>query len=189
RHLWPEMLRVISELKPTWVLGENVPGIINIFLDQAFSDLEAEGYACESYVLPACAFDAPHRRDRLFIIARLVKNPNRVRCRSGKRQEETSQRKQRQFSTRTLQRLYERDSVVADANGKGLEIGQSEGRSHATIGSRSRWTAEPSVGRVADGIPNRLDRLRGLGNAVIPQVAEHIGRIILMAEDETGTIV
>jgi len=69
RHLWPEYLRIIREVRPRWVLGENVPGIINIFLDQALSDLEGEGYTAEAIVLPACAFDAPHIRQRVFIVA------------------------------------------------------------------------------------------------------------------------
>ena len=69
RHLWPEMFRVIQELRPTWVLGENVPGIIKIFLDQAIADLEGEGYTCEPFVLPAVGFDADHQRHRLFVIA------------------------------------------------------------------------------------------------------------------------
>ena len=69
RYLWPEMCRVISEIRPTWVLGENVPGIINLALDQVLSDLEGIGYACEAFLIPACGVDAPHKRFRICILA------------------------------------------------------------------------------------------------------------------------
>ena len=70
RYLWPEMLRVISELRPTWVVGENVAGIVNMALDQVYTDLENEGYAVQAFIIPACAVDAPHRRDRVCIVGR-----------------------------------------------------------------------------------------------------------------------
>lgn len=69
RYLWPEMLRVIRELRPTWVIGENVPGIINLALDTVLSELEDEGYETQAFVIPACGVDAPHRRDRVCILA------------------------------------------------------------------------------------------------------------------------
>lgn len=68
RYLWPEMLRVISELRPAWVVGENVAGIINMALDTVLADLEGEGYATGTLVLPACGVDAPHRRYRVAIV-------------------------------------------------------------------------------------------------------------------------
>ena len=69
RFLWPEMLRVIEELRPAWVVGENVAGIISMAIDQVLSDLESIGYTCQAFVVPACAVDAPHRRDRVCIVA------------------------------------------------------------------------------------------------------------------------
>ena len=68
RYLWPEMLRVIRELQPTWIIGENVPGIINLALDTVLSDLERENYACRTFVFPAHAVGARHRRDRVCIV-------------------------------------------------------------------------------------------------------------------------
>ena len=69
RFLWPEMLRVIKEIRPTWVLGENVPGLINLALDKVLFDLEGEGYDTQCFIVPACGVDAPHRRDRVVIMA------------------------------------------------------------------------------------------------------------------------
>jgi len=69
RYLWPEMLRVIREIRPTWVIGENVPGIINLALDTVLSDLEDERYSAQAFVIPACGVDAPHKRERVCIVA------------------------------------------------------------------------------------------------------------------------
>ena len=69
RYLWPEMLRVVRELRPSWVIGENVPGIIHLALDEVLSDLESTGYITQAFVIPACGVDAPHKRDRVAIVA------------------------------------------------------------------------------------------------------------------------
>ena len=69
RYLWPEMLRVIQELRPTWVVGENVAGIVSLALDTVLSDLEIQGYQARAFIIPACGVDAPHRRDRVAIVA------------------------------------------------------------------------------------------------------------------------
>lgn len=76
RYLWPEMLRVISEIRPTWVVGENVAGIVSMALDTVLSDLESLGYECQALVIPACAVDAPHRRDRVAILGRNANSVN-----------------------------------------------------------------------------------------------------------------
>jgi DNA (cytosine-5)-methyltransferase 1 len=67
RHLWPEMLRIVSEARPAWVVGENVAGIVNMELENVCADLEAEGYEVQPIIIPACAVNAPHRRDRVWI--------------------------------------------------------------------------------------------------------------------------
>ena len=91
RHLWPEMLRVIREIKPTWVVGENVFGLTNwdggLVFEQVQADLEAEGYEVQPYVLPACAVNAPHRRDRVWFIAHSLYSRN-GQPREGNRQYE-----------------------------------------------------------------------------------------------------
>ena len=72
RYLWPDMLRVISETKPHWVIGENVAGFVSMGLDGCISDLEREGYEVQPFIIPACAVNAPHRRDRVWICAHSV---------------------------------------------------------------------------------------------------------------------
>ena len=78
RYLWPEMLRVIHELNPAWVLGENVPGIVNLALDKVLSDLEQEGYQGQTFIIPACGVDAPHKRERVAILAYSVRKWNGI---------------------------------------------------------------------------------------------------------------
>lgn len=137
RHLWPQMRRVVGEVRPAWVLAENVVGHITLGLDQVLADLETDGYAARAIVVPACAKDAPHIRQRVWIMAR--------------------------------------DLLPDD----GLRSGEGPGPVQRGRQEPSRWLPEPRVGRVAHGIPRRMDRLRALGNAVVPQVVEEIGRAIM----------
>lgn len=69
RALWHEMLRIVTEIRPRWIVAENVPGLIRMEIDNIISALESEDYACETFVIPACAVNAPHRRDRVWIVA------------------------------------------------------------------------------------------------------------------------
>ena len=69
RWLWPEMFRLICEIRPRWVIGENVAGIVKMALDEVLADLESEGYSCETFIIPACGVNAPHKRNRVWIVA------------------------------------------------------------------------------------------------------------------------
>ena len=89
RHLWPEFNRLVAELRPAWVIGENVAGHISMGLDDVLSDLEGQGYACRTFVIPACATDAPHRRDRVWTVAhvsQLQRDGSRKHSKQSERQ-------------------------------------------------------------------------------------------------------
>ena len=88
RFLWPEMLRVIREVRPSWVIGENVAGIINMELESVCTQLEGEGYEVQPFIIPACAVGAPHRRDRVWICAHTVNGADRAG--GGQAQKENS---------------------------------------------------------------------------------------------------
>lgn len=79
RYLWPEMLRVIREIQPAFIVGENVAGIVRLALDTVLSDLESEGYAGQAFIVPACGVDAPHRRDRVCILAHAIDGSGAMR--------------------------------------------------------------------------------------------------------------
>ncbi len=123
RYLWPEMLRVIRELRPTWVIGENVPGIVNLALDTVLSDLEAEGYEVQCFNIPACGVDAPHRRYRIAILAHALNGSWTVR----------------------------RDGELQNLAEDGREGSDNRGRTAAAI-TGERWQDEPWPSGMADGL-------------------------------------
>ena len=209
RHLWPEFSRLVAELRPTWVIGENVAGHISMGLDDVLSDLEGQGYACRTFVIPACAVGAPHqryrcwtlananqgRRNRVHIREKTESNadaasmpraphvadaensgPQRGNIASG-RSESIRSRVQSEFAGNGYghRRGTMADAPRIHAQGHGNGSGQEQ-----PWGS-CRWLPEPDVGRVAHGVPQRVDRLKALGNAVVPQIPEMIGRAILDA--------
>ena len=92
RHLWPEMLRAIREIQPTWIVGENVLGLVNwnggLVFEEVQADLEAEGYEVQPYVLPAVSVNAPHRRDRVWFVSRLISNSSDSRWDSRNKESE-----------------------------------------------------------------------------------------------------
>lgn len=164
RHLWPAMFEVIKSKRPSWVIGENVAGHVSMGLDQVIADLEGEGYQARSFIIPACAVDSPQRRDRCWILA------NSQGRRSGGR----SSQKHRVDQRLILQEEQERYKVW----------GQIERR-----GSLRRWNEIKSPVRgVADGLPDWMDRVKSLGNAVVPQIPEIIGRAIMEIENDYNVL-
>ena len=196
RHLWQEMLRVIKEARPAWVLGENVVGIVNMELDQVCSDLEAEGYAVWPLVIPACAVDAPHRRDRVWIVGNSKFNGHspseRQRGLLYKSEKQTREIEERQSSGASSSSENVADSVSqrgcgGNPEGQYAENAGQPSQCPGNNGSRmASWLAEPSVGRVANGIRNRSHRIKGLGNAIVPQVAYQILKGIKEVMDKNG---
>jgi len=254
RHLWPEMLRIIKEVRPTWVVAENVTGHVTMGLDTVLSDLEGEGYSVVPLIIPACAVDAQHRRDRVWIIAHTICSASRDNRGVGDEGRSSSETKRKSVQPehrkahsnnpeplcQTMANSNSSDgqagrnesgrekgsnlggrsagTVVADAEGginrphntgkekrqkqkpregrcgnpladsnSELDIcvgskGQNQGEFGGGCGEARNWPPEPGVGRVAHGIPGRVDRLKALGNAVVPQVVEMIGKAIMAVE-------
>ena len=235
RHIWPYILSIIQAKRPAWCVFENVYGHVSMGLDEVLSDLEREAYATRPFIVPACAADAPHRRDRVWIIARNVAHadsqPKGKPVRGSHSKQINSEtagkwatardgftdRCQDVADTKGLQRNgrgkhtqqgkrqepQPRDSRgsddVADTASKRQQGSRLHGRSQhqaqnkdgqadrADNGSQRNaqfWLPEPAVGRVANGIPRRVDRLRGLGNAIVPQIAMLIGQTIKAVADQ-----
>ena len=188
RDLWPEMLRVIEIVRPNWVIGENVRGFVSMEmgLDRSISDLENIGYAVQAFIVGAVSVGAPHRRDRCWIVAHYD------------RQQRGADSRKPNAGADWGDNIVGSGENVADADCGGGAVrrdgqlpatSQVEGRGPDNGGraeeyvAGQRWLPEPDVGRVAHGVPKRVDRLKCLGNAVVPQVVERIGCAILEAEE------
>ena len=257
RHIWPEIFAIVQAKRPRWCVFENVPGHINMGLDQVLSDLEGKGYTVQPFVVPACAVDAPHRRDRVWIIASHADSESQSNvtghgeegqwlgyaCNVGHtdsgdicRHDQTAQQGWRQqglaagcqdvanasceLSHRAGQprqgrrRQYsDSGENVADAKSQRVQghrpCREQVAHSHerqglplcgdkrpATAVSQSKsgvggvadgvptWLDEPrDIPRVATGVKQRAARLKGLGNAIVPQIAMQIGLTIKAVEN------
>lgn len=182
RALWPEMLRVVREVAPRWVIGENVSGIIPMELDAVLSDLEGEGYTCWTFVLPACSVDAPHRRDRVWILAHA-----NTRQRNSKNQEI---RPRRDASVTSGKDVAHTNRSRLQGREKTRNLGGSRQRAdkqpeRCFDDAGATWLPEPNVGRVANGVPDRSHRLKSLGNAVVPPLVAEIGRIVMEFDQQS----
>ena len=300
RHLWPYMYEIIKHKKPTWVIVENVGGFVNVALDDVCLDLETEGYATQSFIIPACGVEAPHRRDRIWIIGKNVGNTtdngrtkdkpseeegrvigqseegrvlesegtsdggtsnvadtesdredgvsresesehgqgdtrlessssNNGRIERGSKQDvadsegiegsgnnnsrsSTQQdREDRVQSESRGERSSKGTKDVSNSGGKRGRSGQAdrqdakdagelpgsqehrEGNAEPGLGGMvdglsSRldghhgFEVEPDIPRVAENIPDRVNRLKALGNSIVPQIIYHIGMAILEEE-------
>lgn len=164
RWLWPYIADAVRVLRPRVLLVENVPGLLARTggMGHVLGDLASCGYDTEWEVIPAAAVGAPHRRDRVFVVA---------------------------YPHGGIESVFAVDaevagapSLVRDAHSAPSDAHATAGRPRRAVGEPVGWGAEPDVPRVADGIPDGMDRRRALGNAVVPQVAEWIGRRILEAQ-------
>lgn len=184
RHLWPWVRDAISRLRPDYAILENVRGHLSMGGLTVIGELASIGYDAEWRIVSAASVGANHRRDRIIIVA----YPNNT---GSHREEinatETGEPSFGGFGRRCEDVAYSNGFAVDDSNVNGCNSQTSRktstvfsfarGSSNGTTGSN--WISEPNVGRVANGVPHRVDRLRGLGNAVVPQVAEVIGRLVV----------
>jgi len=171
RHLWPEMLRAIREVKPSWVVGENVLGIVNwnggMVFEEVQLELEAEGYEVQTYILPAASVNAPHQRYRTWFVA---------------------------YSNGFgLQGKWEQGSI----NKKGQRRNERFGKlGNNEFGRWKEFPTQPAICGGNDGISRKLDRItfpkwriesiKGYGNAIVPQVAYEIFKAINEFENISG---
>jgi len=251
RYLWPQTIEVIKKVRPDWCILENVPGIINLALDDVLNDLEMAGYSWETFIIPALSVGANHRRDRVWIVAHndrinsnnsglrgveisqqqeagvsgimadttvnnarqsKVKPKDRGRSNSkrigGKFRDEPCGPSKAMADTKCKrQRLRnnENEKIFMDGTAKretrspipeggdstkqGLQNGSEktmgEQRKKQKFKRSNWWAIEPGVGRVAHGVSGRMDRLKGLGNAVVPQIPYIFFEFIKEIENET----
>lgn len=202
RAIWFEMFRVVSEIRPRWVVAENVSGLLTIEQGMAFervcTDLESEGYTVQSFIIPACAVGAPHRRNRVWIVAHQNTNSGADgRIATERRQEQhrhtgatdeirtspnTNNRRQTEQEQQTA-RCEQYNCTSPNTVGGRLQ--ESRRRQLLNTKHNIQHNVQPfwrrtwfevatELCRVDDGLPGRLDRLKHLGNAIVPQVAEVI---------------
>ena len=161
--LWREGWRLIGELRPRYAIIENVAALTGRGLDQVLGDLAAIGYDAEWHCIPAASVGAPHIRDRIWIVA--YPNGQGLEGRDGGVMPE-----------RSGKRPVRASGSLAHANGVAA-FGPAIARQERRV-----WGPEPDVGRVANGVSNRVHRIRSLGNSVVPQIPEIIGRAIMQVE-------
>lgn len=173
--LWFEFQRLIEEIKPRYAIIENVSALRSRGLDQVLGSLATIGYDAEWHCIPASAVGAPHRRDRIWITA--YRNTDNKSKPAVSVDVTRQPRMSSDLADAYQQRLEGHDDrpratfapeiITADAWSAGISRG-------------SRWWAsEPDVGRVAHGVPSRTHRLKALGNAVVPQIPEIIGKAVI----------
>jgi DNA (cytosine-5)-methyltransferase 1 len=275
RHLWPYMYAIVKSKKPTWVIVENVGGFVNVALDDVCLDLETQGYATQSFIIPACSVEAPHKRDRIWILGKLMANAhdtgdrtpgskadedrqetiegwqeqsqlgssrssndvaNSKSSQSGEQtklmanahdtgdrtpgskadedrqetiegwQEQSQLGSSRSSNDVADPKLVSSDSISdSGSNTKTESDGQTGGSNDGRQGSAGQghtqselggmadgiptrldghlgFEREPNIPRVATGIPDRVNRLKALGNSIVPQIVYNIGLAILEEE-------
>ena len=185
--LWSEFSRIIREMGPRYVVVENVPALTARGLGVVLGDLAECGYDAVWDCISAASVGAPHIRDRLFIVAHAL-----GRGRNQGRDQISGSGSSNRTPKGTLGREVEERAVLAHANSKRLEKREEFRRAvrselPPTFRARGKrgdewWSTEPDVGRVAHGVPSRVDRLRCLGNAVVPHVSQVIGGVIIQLE-------
>ena len=218
RHIWPYIFTIIQRKRPSWCVFENVYGHVSMGLDEVLSDLEGQGYAARPFIVPACGVDAPHRRDRVWIVGYTEDNGCEWRCEATGREGQTHQLQQQlsvrgepsrpsenvantsgqrlQGSKRLRQNEEEAKERREGANESAAQCSDDARRQtnfwlpepricHLDDGLPSRmdgfdgWEREPEdIPRVATGVADRVSRLRGLGNAIVPAIAMRIGQTI-----------
>jgi len=189
RHLWPEYFRLVKELRPTWVIGENVSGHIKLGLDTVIEDLESEDYAVRPFSISASSIGANHQRERIWILAHSRRsqwpraelreeNENETRQENANQFERSSSTSEVDVANTNDERLQRQWQSRNQFTPRFNSSRESSEEGQGTVG-QGWWESEPNMGRVAHGIPKRVDRLKSLGNSLVPQIPYYIGKTIL----------
>jgi DNA (cytosine-5)-methyltransferase 1 len=202
RHLWPEMFRTIVDVQPRYIVAENVFGFINwsggLVFEQVQADLESAGYEVWAGVVPAASVGAPHRRNRVWIVAK----SRGIRCDNGGDYRQGRyvspdvgiSAKSQPKRGRWINGVGPSCATIVDTESTRLSRRIREKRSGRNEPHRShppRWENFPTQSSVCgrdDGIPNRVDRIKALGNSIVPQIALEIFRAIEAAEKKNGNL-
>jgi len=185
--LWSEIARLVGELAPRYLIVENVAALLGRGLGDVLGDLAALGYDAEWHCIPASAVGAPHRRDRIWIVAYpaiLQRDGCNDNAEVGMGSEVPEPRNGRwAVALAHTNHVHEQGLIARFAHPQewARQIRRSAGPRGDGFGG---WGSEPDVGRVAHGVPARAHRLRALGNAVVPQIPELIGRAILASLEQ-----
>ncbi len=183
RHLWPFFAVAVRELRPDFALLENVTGHLSLGFGRVLGDLAELGYDVEWSCVSASSVGAPHQRDRVFAVAWSQHGRHVADARRGRRPDNHVRARRNAIRRRGADVAHSNRKRFAEA----VASGGGASRRGWTSGRPSdcgAWRVEPDVGRVAHGVPSRVDRLRALGNAVVPQVAEFVGRALLASLKE-----
>ena len=189
RHLWPEYFRLVKELRPTWVIGENVSGHIKLGLDTVIEDLESEDYSVRPFSISASSIGANHQRERIWILAHSRRsqwpraeqrreNENETRKENANQFERSSSTSEVDVANTNDERLQRQWQSRNQFTPRFNSSRESSEEGQGTVG-QGWWESEPNMGRVAHGIPKRVDRLKSLGNSLVPQIPYYIGKTIL----------
>jgi len=197
RHLWPEMLRIVRKCSPRWVVGENVRGLVNwsggLVFEEVCVDLEACGYSVQPFVLPACAVNAPHRRDRVWFVAnRNDGNGKEKRLQAGREINFYGIGGNRNAPD------TKRDGLEHGKKQGSVRTSKTEARERLAVYAKAEcWTrfpTEPPICGGNDGLPRELDgitfpkwrteSIKAYGNAIVPQVAYQIFQAINQYEND-----
>ncbi len=179
RHLWPEWNRLISECRPTEIFGEQVSkAIAHGWLDEVKHDLEGSNYAFAAAILPACAVQAPHERERIFFVAHAALSNDRGNAGELRKANGGQEWDMLPESGGTGSLSYTCRQGLPIEHGAGDSEAQATriiaGRKPIGVCAKAgaeQWEIEPAVGRVANGIPARMGAIKAYGNAIVPQIA------------------
>jgi DNA (cytosine-5)-methyltransferase 1 len=190
--LWTEYARLIGELRPRYVIVENVAALRSRGLGSVLGEMAALGYDAEWDCVPASAIGAPHRRDRIWLVAYPSSERGRARLREvGAREEAGALHEPEPCDSGSAGGAGDVANADRFGRSEGLQLTtRTEQRPRARDAEwagpgawASPWPAEPAIRRVVDGLPDRLDRCHALGNALVPQIAEWIGHRIMSYEE------